>query len=69
MWIQSVVGKTLVVQAQVILSHAGMYIRQLDLSCILVSVSSPRVQDKQILHGINSFHITYKVYMLAFNLM
>lgn len=57
------------VQAQVILSHAGMYIRQLDLICILVSVASSGVQDKQIIHGINSFHIGYKVYMLAFNMM
>lgn len=52
MW--SVVGKTLVVQAQVLLSRAGMYIWQLDLICILVSVSSSGVQDKHIIHGINS---------------
>lgn len=61
MWIQSVVKKTSVVQAQVILSHAGMHIRQLDLICILVSVSSSGVQDKQIVHAINSFHVAYKV--------
>lgn len=38
-------------------------------SDLYTSVSSSGVQDKQIIHGINSFHIAYKVYMLAFNMM